>query len=512
MPLHVEAPLSILLSSLEGVRRVGTGDPLIRGIAYDSRSVQAGYLFCALEGIHTDGHRYIQDAVRAGAVAVLCSTLPTPLSDRVVYIQTQDTRKAMSRISAALYQYPSRSLKLIGVTGTDGKSSTVYYIHQLLEKGGKRSGFLSTVSLLMADTVEKNPLRQSTPEAPIIQELLAGMRNRGKEFAVVEATSHGLSHRTARLLDVEFDVGVLTNVTHEHLEFHGSWDTYLSDKTNLFRSLSLGRSLAKGCPTFGIANRDDRSYPYVKEHCSVPLYSYSLHHSEADLFASHIESDLEGNTFLLHEKGSSAPCRIPLPGVFNVENVMAALLTVARLLGVPALSLIPLVKDLKGVRGRMTPIRRGQPFSVLVDYAHTPGAFEKLFPQVRKFTRGRLIAVFGSAGERDVEKRPLQGSIASRYADLIILTNEDPRLEDPMKILQDIAKGCQGKTEGKDLFYIPDRTEAIRLAFQKALSQDTVVLLGKGHENSIILPSGPIPWDEIEKAESILEELGYRER
>ena len=160
----------------------------------------------------------------------------------------------------------------------------------------------------------------------------------------------------------------------------------------------------------------------------------------------------------------------------------------------------------------MTPIHRGQPFSVLVDYAHTPGAFEKLFPVVRKFTPGRLIAVFGSAGERDVEKRPLQGAIASRYADLIVLTNEDPRLEDPLKILHDIARGCGGKTEGKDLFLIPDRAEAIRMAFQKALPQDTVVLLGKGHESSIILSTGPVPWDEIEKAESVLEELGYRQR
>jgi len=512
MPHHAGVPLSTLLPSFEWEEIVGTGDPLVRGISYDSRDVQPGHIFCALEGIHTDGHRYIQDAVRGGAVAILGRKVPPSPLDGVVYIQVKDTRKAMSRVSAAFYRYPSRSLKVIGVTGTDGKSSTVYYIHQLLEMRGKKSGLLSTVSLLTDAELKKNPLRQSTPEAPIIQEVLAEMRDAGKEFAIVESTSHGLSHRTSRLLDVEFDVGVLTNVTHEHLEFHGSWENYLSDKTNLFRSLSRHRSNAKGCPSFGVANRDDKSFPYIQEHCKVPLYSYSIREEGVDLGASHIESDLQGNTFLLHEKGSSAPCRIPLPGVFNVENVLAALLTVARMEEVPALSLIPLLKNLKGVRGRMTPIHRGQPFSVLVDYAHTPGAFEKLFPQVRKFTPGRLIAVFGSAGERDVEKRPLQGAIASRYADLIVLTNEDPRLEDPLKILHDIARGCEGKTEGKDLFLIPDRTEAIRMAFQKALPQDTVVLLGKGHESSIILSTGPVPWDEIEKSESILEELGYPQR
>ncbi len=512
MPSEVETPLSVLLSSLKEVRRVGRSDPFVRGIAYDSRAVKLGYLFCALEGVHTDGHRYIEDAIRAGAVAILCRNMPSSLLDGVVYLQVEDPRKAMSRLSAALYRFPSRSLKVIGVTGTDGKSSTVYYIHQLLELLQKKSGLLSTVSLLTGGTLEKNPLRQSTPEAPIIQEVLATMRDSGKEFAIVEATSHGLSHRTSRLLDVEFDVGVLTNVTHEHLEFHGSWEHYLSDKTNLFRSLSLPRSMAKGCPAFGVTNRDDKSYSYVREHCKVPLYSYSLQSSEADLFATHIESDLEGNSFQLHEQDSSVPCRIPLPGVFNIENVLAALLTVSRIEGVSPLSLSPLVKQLKGVRGRMTPVQKGQPFSVLVDYAHTPGAFEKLFPQVRKFTPGRLIAVFGSAGERDLEKRPMQGEIASRYADLIILTNEDPRLEDPMKILEDIAKGCGGKTRGKDLFLIPDRREAIQIAFRKALPKDTVLLLGKGHESSIILSSGPIPWDEIEIAASILEEFGYRER
>lgn len=502
-------PLSSLLESFEWDVRVGKGDPLVRGISYDSRDVQPGHIFCALKGIHTDGHQYVQDAVGRGAVAILGSKVHASRLDGVVYIQVKDTRKAMSRISAAFYQYPSRSLKVIGVTGTDGKSSTVYYIHQLLEMRGKKSGLLSTVSLLTDAELIKNPLRQSTPEAPIIQKILARMRDAGKEFAIVESTSHGLSQRTSRLQDVEFDVGVLTNVTHEHLEFHGSWENYLSDKTNLFRSLSQNRSSRKGCLSFGVANRDDKSFPYIQEHCKVPLYSYSTQQGEADLVASHIESDLKGNTFHLHEKNSSALCRIPLPGAFNVENVLCALLTVARIEEVPALSLVPLLNTLKGVRGRMTPIHRGQPFSVLVDYAHTPGAFEKLFPELRKFTSGRLIAVFGSAGERDVEKRPMQGAIASRYADIIVLTNEDPRLEDPMKILQDITIGCGRKTEGKDLFLIPDRREAIKLSFLKALPRDTVVLLGKGHESSIILSTGAVPWDEIEMAESILGELGY---
>jgi UDP-N-acetylmuramoyl-L-alanyl-D-glutamate--2,6-diaminopimelate ligase len=502
-------PLSYLTGHLLGARLFGKGDPVITGIAYDSRDVEAGHLFFALDGIHTDGHSFIPAALEAGAAAIVCRRIPETVQKDIVYIQVNDTRKALSQLSAAFFDYPSRSLQVVGVTGTDGKSSTVYFIHQLLEMVGRKPGLLSTVSFFASDMLVKNSYRQSTPEAPILHELLAQMRDAGKEIAVIEATSHGLSERTARLQDVEFDAGVLTNVTHEHLEFHGTWENYLHDKTNLFRALSPSRSNQKGSPCFGVANKDDRSFPYVKAHCKAVLYSYSIQDPEADLYGKILRSDLEGNTFSLYEKGMSTEVRIPMPGSFTVENILAAVLTVSHLENIPALELAKYLPTLQGVRGRMTPIRKGQPFSVLVDYAHTPGAFEKLFPLARTYTKGKLIAVFGSGGERDREKRPLQGRIASQYADILILTNEDPRLEDPMEILREIAQGCRGKTIKEDLFLIPDRLEGIRTAFLKAQEGDTVLLLGKGHEGSIILSTGPLPWDEIEKAEELLEEMGY---
>jgi UDP-N-acetylmuramoyl-L-alanyl-D-glutamate--2,6-diaminopimelate ligase len=410
----------------------------------------------------------------------------------------------MSRISANFYGRPSSQLKTIGVTGTDGKSSTVYFIYQLLEALGKKTGLLSTVSFLADGEVEKNTLRQSTPEAPVIHAVLERMRAAGKEFAVVEATSHGLSPRTGRLLDVEFDVAVVTNVSHEHLEFHGTREQYLADKANLFRCLRAARSARKGIPAFGVANSDDSSYAYIKGETREKLFSYSVNGADADVYASRLTLGMSGASFFLHDGGREVPVRLRLPGAFNVENLLAAALAVSRALGVSAADLAPHIENLEGVRGRMTPVTaEGKPFSVLVDYAHTPGSFEKLFPLVKAFTSGKIIAVFGSGGERDVEKRPVQGRIAARYAQHIILADEDPRGEDPRKLLLDIAAGT-GRKEGEGLYIIPDRREAIAHAYQLAGPGDIVLLLGKGHESSIIGRDGPVPWDEIEIARELL--------
>ena len=484
-------------------------DPLVAGLAYDSRDLKAGDLFFALDGVHTDGHRFIEAAVKNGASAVVCGREPEKTIPGVAYLLAREPKKAMSSLSAAFFDRPSRRLKTIGVTGTDGKSSTVYFIYQLLESRGKSAGLLSTVSFVKDKELEKNPFRQSTPEATLIHGILAAMLDHGKEWAVVEATSHGLSERTARLHDVEFDAAVLTNVTHEHLEFHGTWEKYCDDKLNLFRSLDGTRTAKKGLPCFGLANADDKSYLLAVQAAKERLLAYSVLRQDTDFYATEVAPDIEGTSFVFHDGKSSGRVRIPFPGAFNVENVLAAAGTVARLLGVSAVELLPAVERLKAVKGRMTPVRAGQPFSVIVDYAHTPGAFTRLFPMIRQYTKGKVIPVFGSGGERDTEKRPIQGEIASRYSDILILANEDPRGEDPMKLLEGIAAGCPGRRRGEDLFLIPDRREAIRKAYSLAGPGDTVLLLGKGHEGSIILKEGPVPWDEPDVAKELLKEAGY---
>ncbi len=510
-----EIPIRSLLASIP-VREIrGSLDAPVRGLAYDSRDVEPGYLFTAMDGVHVDGHRFIDAAVSRGASVILHSKPVLSPAASVTYVRTDNPRRALSPLSAEFFGHPSRSIRVIGVTGTDGKSSTVWFITRLLGLLGRRAGFLSTVSFQTAEEIVKNPFRQSTPEASEIHGMLRDMVTAGKEFAVVEATSHGLSDRMNRLADVDFDAAVLTNVTHEHLEFHGSFEQYRSDKANLFRFLARAAhkadpdtGVAIEMPRFGVVNVDDPSAEYFKAAAAVPVISYGVR-SAADLIARDIHDDLDGTSFVLVQAGKQAAARIRIPGPFWVPNCLAACLTVSRALSMDALSLAPLVEKLASVKGRMEKVELGQPFTVIVDYAHTPGAFSKLFPWVREKARGKITVVFGSGGERDIAKRPMQGEIAGRLCDTLVITDEDPRGEDRMSILEQIAAGCPNRRRGEDLFLIPDRREAISLALRRARPGDVVLLLGKGHEGSVIGPSGPVPWDERTEAENALRAMGF---
>jgi UDP-N-acetylmuramoyl-L-alanyl-D-glutamate--2,6-diaminopimelate ligase len=500
-------------------------DPLVTGLEYDSRRVKPGSLYFALPGLHVDGHSFIPAALANGAAVIVHQE---PLAEYregaaktdpgAVYIRVRDSRFAMSPVADAFYGHPSRSLAVIGVTGTEGKSTTVYLIYQLLILLGKKAGFISTVKYSDGGEEQWNPEHQTTPEATAIHRLLAEMRDKGAEFAVLESSSHGLSPRTNRLGDVAFDSGVMTNVTHEHLEFHGSWEQYRHDKANLFRALDAfshckGPGGGRAVPSFGVINADDPSAPYFAEATKTRTFTYSATGKAADLCAASIESGPTGNRYQVLKAGTSGEMMNitdRLPGAFNVGNVLAALLTVSGVLAMPVEDLVPLVPRLKPVRGRMTALDRGQPFEVLVDYAHTPSSFSAIFPPLRERldkTGGRIIAVFGSAGERDTAKRPEQGRIAAKWSELLVLTDEDPRGEEPMTILEEIAAGCPERNKGEDLFLIPGRPAAIRKAFSLARPGDLVLLLGKGHENSIIYAEKTLPYDEFAEAERALAEL-----
>lgn len=501
-------------------------DPVLTGISFDSRTVQPGHMYFALPGLHTDGHRYIAQAIDSGASVVFHQDKIEEYIPDILYIQVTDSRYAMAPVSAAFYDNPSRDLAVIGVTGTEGKSTTVYLIYQLLELSGRKAGFLSTVQHKTTHQIIWNPEHQTTPEAPLIQAALAEMRDAGMQYAVLEASSHGLSAKTNRLGKVLFDIGVLTNITHEHLEFHGSWEQYRDDKANLFRILDTvtheknlpshdnGRELQR-IPSFAVSNADDPSTAYCSALTGRRTYTYSMLGNEADIMVKSLESSSDGNRYTVQLRASEETIIIQdqLPGAFNASNVMAALLTVSGLLDMPLNTLIPLVEKLQPVRGRMTPLFKGQPFEVLIDYAHTPSSFETVLPPLKKRIEaygGRLISLFGSGGERDTAKRPRQGRIAADWSDIVVLTDEDPRGEDPMALLEDIAAGCPEKPRNKELFLIPDRVAAIRKAFSMARNGDIVLLLGKGHENSIIYADSSIPYDEIGTAESVLAEMGYK--
>jgi UDP-N-acetylmuramoyl-L-alanyl-D-glutamate--2,6-diaminopimelate ligase len=519
--------LSDLISHFEKAhyltnRKIQRSNIDISKICYDSRSVEGGAIFFAVPGVHVDGHDYIEAAKNQGCSTVVLERDLEPFSQHfpnINFLEVKNVKAALSLASAAYYQFPVNDLTIIGVTGTDGKSSTVSFISQLLKLEGVKVGHISTVSMEAGSGFQSNNLRQSTPEAPEIHGLLADMRDNGITVAVVEATSHGLSHKTARLLHVEFDCAVFTNITHEHLEFHGSFEQYRDDKTNLFRSL---RS-KNGNAGLAVLNYDDKSSFYIKEQIQNPINFYSLEQknlhtqlsdeaNEHFMTLSTIKSAIDHCKATAHWNNKKATIQVNMPGLFNLENAMASILAVAFVLNKDPLDLIHFAEKLHGVKGRMLPINQGQGFYVIVDYAHTPGSFERVFPIFRSNAPKRLISVFGSAGERDIEKRAIQGAIAAKYSDVLVLCDEDPRLEDSMKIIDQIAQGALVENPTVKIIKISDRRKAIEQAFRIAEIKDTVVMLGKGHEQSIIYAQGKQAWDEEAVAREVLDSMGFSKR
>ena len=495
--------LNVLLNRVEDFEIKGNKNPVVTGLAYDSRDAKPGYVFFALKGIHTDGHEYINKAIENGAAVIFHSDKLSDYLPNLTYVKVKDTRYIMSTVSSAFYNYPSSKMKVIGITGTNGKSTTVSMIYQLLGMAGFKTGFISTVQFDTGAGPVKNHYRQSTPEATEIHKLLFEMVENGCTHAVVEATSHGLSVINNRLGDVLFDGAVFTNITHEHLEFHKTLDRYIDDKSNLFRSIDSKSG-------FGIVNVDDSAFNRFEHATEADVLSYSLIDNNASMRAADIKGSGQEAFFSLLYNGSKFNIHLYLPKIFNVENSIAALLAVLKATNMDISTFLPFMEKLTPAEGRMIPVNMGQDFEVLVDYAHSPGSFEILFPSLREMTKGKLISVFGSAGERDIAKRSVQGRIADKYSDIVILTDEDPRGDNPMDILMDIASGCKNKVEDRDLFLIENRKEAIRFAFRTAQKNDLVVLLGKGHESTIIYKDGPIPWKEKDTAISVLREMGYR--
>ena len=510
-------------------------DAQVSSLAFDSRAVTQGALFFALPGVHADGNSFIEQAIERGAVAVvyqgeIAEDVLACHGERVAFVQVVSSRFAMSPVSAAFYDNPSEKLVVFGVTGTEGKSSTVSFIWQLLQKAGHKAGFISTVQYSLGDEAIDNSEHQTTPEAPIVQRRLWQMVQNGCTHAVVEASSHGLSRRTNRLGDVLFDCAVFMNVKTEHLEFHGDFDTYKNDKANLFRSLDAHdhrktiAGKAQQVAACGVVNLEDKEAAFFAsctQHKVAGFTSFGraapssqplppIPSGVEEYYCRAIVSDAGGISFILQNPSQEglAVCAL-VPGTFNVLNVTAALLAVNQVTGVSLDELIPFAKNLTGVKGRMTSINEGQSFEVIVDYAHTPSSFEAIFPAIRHRCKGRMICVFGSAGERDTVKRPMQGEVAGRWCDVVILTDEDPRGEDSDEILCQIAVGAAsaGKREGEDLFLIADRPTAIRRAFAEAGAGDVVMLLGKSHENSIIYADGPHPYDEISEAHKALRQM-----
>jgi UDP-N-acetylmuramoyl-L-alanyl-D-glutamate--2,6-diaminopimelate ligase len=498
-----------LLGALPVVlERVGE-DVEIGGICADSRRVEPGDLFVAIPGTSVDGHCFIGDAVSEGAAAVIGELPPDELSPRpgtdFAYVCVPNAREAWGWACAAWHAFPSRAMTLVGVTGTDGKTTTVSLIHAILRAGGVSAGMISTVRALIPSTAPgqrcetevETGLHTTTPDPPAIQQYLSQMFKGGATHAVLEVTSHGLAQH--RVTGCEFDVAVVTNITHEHLDFHGSLMAYRRAKTRLFRGLAS--SFRKpGVPKVLVLNRDDDSFRYLRLLPADRHVVYSVG-GDADVTAQDVVLDSAGTQFTLCTPAGQVPIETSFGGWYNVHNALAAA-AAGLALGVSPETIARGLASVRGVPGRMEVIEEGQAFLALVDFAHTPNALGQVLRAARGMidSPGRVIVVFGSAGLRDREKRTMMGSIAGQLADLVILTAEDPRTERLETILAQSAAAAkaEGKREGVDLFVVPDRGEAIWQACQLARPADVVIACGKGHEQSMCFGTREYPWDDRE--------------
>lgn len=481
--------LGALTDVIAPERVIGIPVGEVSGLAYDSRKVEAGTLFFAVPGVHVDGHDFVASVVRAGAVGVVVEReLPNLAAPQLV---VDRSRRALADAADAWFGRPSERLTVIGVTGTDGKSTVTALTAELLGAVGRHPGQVGTVSTGIGASVTPNLDRNTTPEALELQELLARMVAAGNDAVVMEATSHGLALERTR--NCRFDLGVVTGVTSEHLEFHGSLEAYRAAKARLVEEAPVA-----------ILNADDATSGYFRERARDRVITYGVE-TDADLRAHDLAADAGGTSFRLDAPSWRGSVRVAMPGRFNVANALAAL-AVGEALGADLGRAVRVLGETAGVPGRMQRVEAGQPFTLIVDYAHTEDALRKVLEALRPLAGGRLLVVFGSAGERDPSKRAPMGRVATELADLVFVTDEDPRLEDPRAINEEIADGARaaGGRDGETLFVIDDRRDAIRRAVDLARDGDVILLAGKGHEASIIYGTERRPWDDAGAAREAL--------
>jgi UDP-N-acetylmuramoyl-L-alanyl-D-glutamate--2,6-diaminopimelate ligase len=505
MPIPAEVPLPALFSGFPFPFSPGQIPAVpITGIAIDNRKVEAGNLFVAMRGGAADGHDFIMDAIGRGAMAVVCEKEITGM--QVPCVRVQNSRQALAWLAAAYYGNPGRSLTVIGVTGTDGKTTTCNLLHQILLSGGIKAGLISTVNAIIGEEVLDTGFHVTTPDAPEVQRYLARMVAAGLTHVVLETTSHGWAQY--RVDACEFDIGVITNITHEHLDQHGSYANYRAAKARLFQSLVTTYPKPQGNPRLAVLNKDDSSYEYLSRLTQGSQVSYGLG-TDADIQADLVTYSSQGIQFDAVGNGFRFPVASSLVGAFNVSNCLAALAAAIRGLGVAPRAIADGIAAMPGVPGRMERIDLGQPFTAFVDFAHTPNALRVAIETARRMTDKRLIVIFGSAGLRDKEKRRMMAEVAAQLADISILTAEDPRTESLEGILEEMAGGArqQGGLEKKTFWRIPDRSEAIRLGVHMAKAGDVVMACGKGHEQSMCFGTTEFPWDDRVALRAALSEL-----
>jgi len=470
--------LGNLLENVEVIKTTASNDIEVSGVCFDTRKLQKGDLFVAIKGYDVDGHKYIKEAVRLGASCVVCEDAPEVA---VPYAVVSDTRKALALISAVWFGHPAKEIKLIGVTGTNGKTTVTTLLKDIIEKStGKMAGLIGT-SVNMIGHIPL-PAMNTTPESYALHELLRSMIDLGCEYAVMEVSSHALALH--RVYGIEFDVGIFTNLSQDHLDFHETMEKYAQAKAMLFAQSKKSA-----------INIDDDYAKIMIDRVSGELFTYAVENSGADMVGKNVRLSSDKVKYCVLAADKLFRVELNIPGMFSVYNSLAVL-SAASLLGLDIEVVAELLPSCLGVKGRAEVVATDRDYTIIIDYAHTPDALEKIITAVSAGAKGRVITLFGCGGDRDTTKRPIMGAIAAKLSDFVIVTSDNPRTEDPQKIIDQILLGMDDYKTPKQV--IVSRHEAINWALSNGQKDDVIILAGKGHETYQVLGKEEIHFDERE--------------
>ncbi|MCK4401592.1 UDP-N-acetylmuramoyl-L-alanyl-D-glutamate--2,6-diaminopimelate ligase [bacterium] len=487
--------LQKLVSDLESFTISGRKDIEINGIASDSNNVKSGFAFISIKGLKADGHNFINNAISRGAAALIVEKDVEVLGD-VTIIMVPDTKKILPVIADAFYNYPSNRMNIIGVTGTNGKTTTTYFIDQILRKAGRKTGIIGTINYQIGDRII--PAVNTTPGPIQLRELLSQMLEANIETVIMEVSSHAIAQR--RIAGIEFDTCIFTNLTPEHLDYHETLEKYRDTKLQLFEQ--MGKNSKKNTAKKAIINIDDPASKRFCDVCQVEIITYGLN-TNAFVYASDIKSIIDGSSFKLHiGSNKSIGVKINLAGKYNIYNALAAT-SAASAFGLSLNEIKSGLESLKSVPGRFEKITTDTGLNIIVDYAHTPDGMKQVLKTARDLAPNKIITVFGCGGDRDRLKRPQMGKISSELSDYTIITSDNPRTEELMKIIKEIIQGIKD-TGSPDVEIIPDRKSAIKRAIELAKKNDLVMILGKGHETYQVLKDTVVPFDDRQVVKEIL--------
>ncbi|MCA1029973.1 UDP-N-acetylmuramoyl-L-alanyl-D-glutamate--2,6-diaminopimelate ligase [Bacillus timonensis] len=473
--------LQTLLAYLHDFTHKDHDNPIITSIEMDSREVKEGSLFVCIEGYTVDGHNFVQQAEERGAVAILAEKEVTA---NIPVIVVTDTKRSMAILADAFYGQPTHGLHLIGVTGTNGKTSTTHIIDHIFRHAGKKTGMIGTMYMKIRDEIIE--VKNTTPESLTLQKTFAKMVKLHVDTAVMEVSSHALD--LGRVHGCDFDVAVFTNLSQDHLDYHSTMDEYQQAKGLLFSS--LGNNFNHQRPKYAVLNIDDQASIQYKKSTAAFITTYGITNN-ADIMAKNIELTSSGTKFDLVTPTKTVTVEMKLIGLFSVYNVLAAV-AASLVSNLPLEVVVESIQTLSGISGRFEVVDEGQNYTVIVDYAHTPDSLENVLQTAKQFCKGRTVVVVGCGGDRDRSKRPIMAKIAVEHADVSIFTSDNPRSEDPVQILKDMETGVQGK----DYYSIVDREEAIKFAVNYASKDDIIIIAGKGHETYQIIGDKVLDFDD----------------